>query len=325
MVGRMLKPRPASVEPLGRRSAGDGRSGDTMRALERDRLMAAVVGASPYGVTVADALTAGFPLVHVNPAAERLTGYRADELLGRGLAELRAPDADPAAVRQLLAALRDGGETTVLLRGLRRAGTGWWDELTLTPVTDQSGRVAHVVGHHRDVTDRVEAERRAAHLATHDPATGLPGRARLLDAAALELAQAERAGAAVAVLVIEVGGLRQVDAEHGYTLGDLLLASLALRLRAVVRADDLLGRLSDTEFVAVLPGVAPGDRAGVTLRVAEAVRATFDEPLHVPGLRLRLDVAVGSASSLDCGFQIETLLTAARSDVPTDRLAAAGL
>jgi diguanylate cyclase (GGDEF)-like protein/PAS domain S-box-containing protein len=277
-----------------------------------ERLLAAAVEAADAGVSIADAARPGFPLVYVNPGFERLTGYRAEDVLGRGCGFLQTPDTDPSVVAEVGAALRTGRGLTAVLRNATRAGATWWNELQLAPVRDASGAVTHVVGFQRDVTARVDAEQRAAHLATHDVVTGLPDRARLVDAVELELLRARYAGSGLAVLVVELEGLRDLDVEHGYAARDLVLAAVALRLRSVLRCDDVLGRLSGDEFVAVLPGVRATSVTGVAARVADAVRSTFAAPLDVPGLRLHLRCGVGVAVFPDAGEDVAGLLTAAR-------------
>jgi len=111
------------------------------------------------GITLADATRDGFPLTFVNAAFERLTGYAADEIVGRNCAFLQGPDTDPAAVAEIAAALRDGRECTVVLLNYRRDGTPFHNELRLAPVFDEKGRRIQVVGVQNDVSALVRAER----------------------------------------------------------------------------------------------------------------------------------------------------------------------
>ncbi len=141
----------------------------------RDRALAAATS----GVTIADATRPDHPIVYVNPAFERMTGYRASEVLGRNCRLLQGGDTDPAAAREMGDALREDRETLVTVRNHRRDGTPFWNEVYLAPVRDDDGRVVQYIGVQNDVTARVEAEEELRRLATRDPLTGLLNRSEL--------------------------------------------------------------------------------------------------------------------------------------------------
>lgn len=125
-------------------------------AREKDLLSAAVAGASS-GFSIADATDPEMPLVYVNRAFERITGFAAAEVLGQNCRFLGAdaPDA-PERVR-LRQAIRDCAPGTFLLHNRRKSGTLFWNELSLFPVYDPQGRVRHLVATQTDVTGRIEA------------------------------------------------------------------------------------------------------------------------------------------------------------------------
>jgi PAS domain S-box-containing protein len=98
------------------------------------------------------------PLVYVNPAFERMTGYAADDAVGRNCRFLQGEDTDQAAVAELRAALAGERQATVTLRNYRKDGTAFWNEVAISPVLDGLGRLTHFVGVQSDVTARVTAE-----------------------------------------------------------------------------------------------------------------------------------------------------------------------
>jgi len=129
------------------------------------------VVAAGLAFTITDPHQPDDPLVFVNPAFERTTGYSAEEAVGRNCRFLQGPDTDPAdvaLVRELLAEERHG---TVTLLNYRKDGTAFWNELSLSPVYDATGRLTHFVGIQADVTPRVMAEQeRARNLAAEQQA-----------------------------------------------------------------------------------------------------------------------------------------------------------
>lgn len=124
------------------------------RALEAD-------GAVPVCVT--DARRDDLPLIYVNPAFERLTGYRRHELLGRNCRILQGGDTAQPGLVALRAALGAGRACTVTLRNVRRDGSAFMNELTIAPVRDVEGGLTHFIGVQTDVTQRIaDAERLAS-------------------------------------------------------------------------------------------------------------------------------------------------------------------
>lgn len=108
----------------------------------RDR----AVLAAGLSFTISDPHQPDNPLVFVNPAFERTTGYCAAEALGRNCRFLQGPDTDPAAVARVRELLARGEHGSVTLLNHRKDGTPFWNELSLSPVYDDAGRLTHVVG-----------------------------------------------------------------------------------------------------------------------------------------------------------------------------------
>ena len=124
-----------------------------------DPALGRALAAANSGITLADATRDGFPLTFANAAFERLTGYAAEEVVGRSCAFLQGADTDPASVEAIAAALREGRECAVVLLNYRRDGTPFHNELRLAPVFDDTGRQVQVVGVQNDVSPLVRAER----------------------------------------------------------------------------------------------------------------------------------------------------------------------
>ncbi len=135
------------------RASSDDPADDRLRSLAF-----AVVGA---GVLITDPSLPDNPIIDVNPAFERITGYAREEVLGRNCRFLQAPDTDPAAVARIREAIAAGRDVTETLLNERKDGTPFWNELCITPVRDASGAVTHFVGVQTDVTGRVRAEEQA--------------------------------------------------------------------------------------------------------------------------------------------------------------------
>ncbi len=126
----------------------------------RDR----AVVATDMSFTITDPRRADDPLVWVNPSFTTLTGYAAEEAVGRNCRFLQGRNTDRAAVGRISDALAQSRPVTEVLLNYRRDGTAFWNQIAISPVFDGSGDVVNFVGVQNDVTERiiVEQERRAA-------------------------------------------------------------------------------------------------------------------------------------------------------------------
>lgn len=121
----------------------------------RDR----AVLATDVSFTISDPGQPDNPLIWVNPAFSRITGYPAEEVAGRNCRFLQGPGTAPAAVAALHAALERRESVTETLLNYRKDGTAFWNEVSISPVFDGAGRLTNFVGVQADVTARVAAER----------------------------------------------------------------------------------------------------------------------------------------------------------------------
>ena len=144
---------------------------DVETSLPEARIRDRAVVAAGLAFTISDPRRPDHPLIYVNPAFERTTGYSYAEVVGRNCRLLQTEDTDPAAVQRLRDAIRDEEHAVVTLLNRRKDGTAFWNELSLSPVYDGEGTLTHFVGIQADVTARVHVEQeRARHLAAEQAA-----------------------------------------------------------------------------------------------------------------------------------------------------------
>jgi PAS domain S-box-containing protein len=125
---------------------------------EAKRLVDLAVRSSVNGVVITDATLAENPIVYVNPAFERMTGFSAEEVLGKNCRFLQGEDREQSALDELRAALGEERECRVVLRNYRKDGALFYNELHISPVYDEEGRLTNFVGVQSDVTERKKEE-----------------------------------------------------------------------------------------------------------------------------------------------------------------------
>jgi diguanylate cyclase (GGDEF)-like protein/PAS domain S-box-containing protein len=144
----------------------------------------------------------------------------------------------------------------------------------------------------KDVTERKALEARLEHQAFHDALTGLPNRRLFMDRLAHALARTGRRDERVAVLFMDLDNFKVVNDSLGHDAGDLLLASVAGRLKRCLRPEDTLARFGGDEFVVLLEDVADPEEA---VQVAERIIGDLGSPFPVEGRELFVRASVGIA------------------------------
>jgi diguanylate cyclase (GGDEF)-like protein/PAS domain S-box-containing protein len=286
-------------------ATGPGLSPDVLPAV----LMRSVAAAA-QGVTIADALAPDVPLVYANPAFERMTGYRLDEVLGRNCRFLQGPDTDPTAVQAIRQAMAAGREIQIVLLNHRQDGTPFWNDLGVSPVRDDDGRITHFIGYQLDVTERVEWEHELSELAHRDALTGLNTREHLLDQLDELLATADD-DRAVAVMTIDLAGFHEINETFGYDVGNVVLRGVAERLSGVAGPDDLLAHGEADSFLLVRPTTVQ-EAAATADGLADAVVQCLQSQIATPVLPITARAHYGTAVSPTDGTTGGQLFRAAR-------------
>jgi len=135
------------------------------RAKQQNEMFGALVNNTDVGMVVTDP-HANNVITYVNPGFTRITGYAANEVIGRHPRLLQGEDVDPVALEQSRAAMREGRSVRVMQRNRRKDGTGFWNDLHLNPIKSADGRVQQWVGLINDVTAQRELERQNANWAS---------------------------------------------------------------------------------------------------------------------------------------------------------------
>ncbi|OWW21699.1 hypothetical protein AYR66_21615 [Noviherbaspirillum denitrificans] len=269
------------------------------------RLAARAIESSDYPIVVTSAAQDGFLIRYVNPAFVRLTGYSAEEAIGRNCRFLHGDDRDQPGLEELRAALQEEREVHVVLRNYRKDGSRFWNELSVSPVRDANGAVTHFVSEMVDVTARREAQEQLEHQATHDPLTGLPNRNLLTDRLMQAISYAQRYQRMIAVAFLDLDKFKHVNDTLGHDAGDQLLKIVAERLSDCVRDSDTVARLGGDEFVLVLYDQANED---ITYHATQRVLSSIAEPMVIAGREITVTCSIGFAVYPQDGADAETLI-----------------
>jgi diguanylate cyclase (GGDEF)-like protein/PAS domain S-box-containing protein len=251
-----------------------------------DALLATLFEAMPAFLFVKDAATLRYRLM--NAAGERITGRRREDVIGRTDRELMSEAAARAVEERDRAALAAGGVTMVEVKLIGENGDRPCAlRTTRVVVPGPDGRPELLVGITEDVTELRAAEDRSRYLETHDPLTGLPNRAQLMERMARLLADAQP----FALLLIDLDRFKAVNEFFGHAMGDALLKATGVELAAVTGALDFVARLGGDEFAVVHPGATPVS----TDRLARAIVTALGRPFLPEVNAVNVGASVGVA------------------------------
>lgn len=242
-------------------------------------------------------------IVAANPKLQEMVGYSEEEQVGRPIFDFMEPDAQTVAQAELASGKHAPSRHQNRLR--HKDGHGVWVEVSSAALTDEGGNYAGQLALISDISERKQAEQRLSHLAYHDELTGLPNRALFEQHLEPTLAAARRHGRSVGVLEINLSGFKLVNDSLGYGTGDEVLRQVAERLRAVVRAQDMVARSSGDAFLVLLAELEGGDAsrrggrpaaqewAAAAGRLHETLRRPFRIPKEGVSNEFSLDASIG--------------------------------
>lgn len=266
---------------------------------EQLRLLRRVIQSAACGIVVADALQEDLPLVYVNPAFEAMTGYRADEVLGRNCRFLHSTESGQAALNEVRAALREQRETRVLLRNFRKDGQLFLNQFLLSPVRNAEGKVTHYVGIQEDVTEREMARQRVAEHTMTDPLTSLPNRYLLMDRVSQAIGVSAASQQRFYFALFNIDRFKVINESLGHVGGDKVLCRIAERLTKMVGPADTVARFGADVFALIISHTTIA-RNGFDLDL-------FDTPLLIDDTDVFVTTSIGIAEYPTHGHDFETL------------------
>jgi len=180
------------------------------------------------------------------------------------------------------------------VRLLRADGSVVWVRRVTVLIRDEEGRPSLLMVQFEDISAEHDANEALAYQAFHDTLTGLHNRAWILDILEVDLAAAQRLGAGVGVLFIDLDNFKVVNDSLGHAAGDEVLATVAARIVSALRPGDRVGRFGGDEFVIVVQDL----QQGVDVEhCAERVSAAISADLQVRGHRIVPTASIGIATS----------------------------
>jgi diguanylate cyclase (GGDEF)-like protein/PAS domain S-box-containing protein len=254
--------------------------------------IAATAFESQQGMLITDAQRV---ILRVNQAFTQITGYSAEEAIGKNPRILKSDRHDSGFYEVMTQALDHEGNWAGEIWNRRKNGEVYPEWLNISAVKDNSGLTTHFVAIFSDITERVEAQSQIYTLAFYDPLTQLPNRRLMLDRLEQALHASTRHSRKNALLFIDLDNFRTLNDTLGHHLGDLLLAQVAQRLKSCMREGDTVARLGSDEFVVLLENLSEDELEAATQAetVAASAFAVFQQDFQLDGLAHHCTPSIG--------------------------------
>jgi diguanylate cyclase (GGDEF)-like protein/hemerythrin-like metal-binding protein/PAS domain S-box-containing protein len=231
-------------------------------------------------------------ILKVNQAFTRITGYSAQEVIGRNPNFLSSGQHDKAFYDAMWERINRTDAWQGEIWNRRKNGEVFPEWLIITAVKDpdeKNSQVNNYVASFSDITSRKAAEEEIKQLAFYDPLTQLPNRRLLQERLKHSIEVERRDGKCLALLMLDLDRFKAVNDSLGHSAGDELLQQVASRILARLRDMDMVARLGGDEFVVLLEDIAHAEDAA---RVAAEIILVLSKPFH---LSQSSDIQIGAS------------------------------
>lgn len=244
-------------------------------------------------------------IISVNPAFTRITGYTADEVMGRNPRLLKSGHHTDAFYRSMWRCIQEEGQWGGEIMNRHKDGEIYPQWLNISQVRDGNGKVTHYISTFTDMSALKASQDQLHHLAHHDPLTNLPNRLLFNDRLHQAIKRANRENCQVAILFLDLDRFKQINDTLGHPVGDEVLRQVAGRLKESLREGDTVARLGGDEFIVLLDRL---DEAGDAQLVVEKVKSLFKTPFSVEGRDLYAGASIGVSLFPEDGADADTLM-----------------
>lgn len=275
---------------------------ERVRAEEALRVAALVYQHSSEAMLVTDPDSR---IVATNQSFTALTGYAAQELIGRRFDILKSERQPADLFEKIFDELRSQDRWRGELWSQRKNGELIALRVTINSVHDDAGNIAQRVALFSDITEAKRAEALIWEHANFDPLTKLPNRHMFRNRLAEQMERSGGAGHAFALLLIDLDQFKEINEGLGHEKGDALLVEVASRIAACVPVSATLARLGGDEFALILDDAT--DPAAVS-GIAKKINALLAQPCRLGHETVFVSASIGITFFPDDGRGIDVLL-----------------
>ncbi len=242
-------------------------------------------------------------VITVNPAFTQITGYSLEEMQGR---HARIFDLDETVFNTVRDTINTAGKWHGEVWSRRKDGDVFPADVSINTIFDEAGQPSRYVALFTDITDRKQTEELVWRQANFDALTQLFNRSMFHERVGQEIRLAQRSGAQLALLFIDLDRFKEINDTLGHDVGDHLLLEAARRIVSCVRETDAVARLGGDEFTVLLAGLSEND-GPVIERVARNILENLADPFRLGHEEVYVSASIGITLFPNDAKEIEVL------------------
>lgn len=272
------------------------------KANERLQLFVKMFDNSGEAILITDAQQ---KIIAVNPAFYLITQFSEEEVIGNTPGMLSSGRQDAKFYQAMWKIISETGTWQGEIWNRRKSGEIFPEWLSIGTVKNAQGEVLNYVGLFSDISQRKAAEAHIEYLAHYDSLTNLPNRALFADRLKHALVTGSRNQKKTALLFLDLDKFKAVNDAMGHLAGDLLLQSVAERLKSCVRVSDTICRQGGDEFMILLAEIGGVEDAEM---IARKIVAAMAEPHQIGNRALTITFSIGISVCPDDATDDETMI-----------------
>ena len=227
-----------------------------------------------------------------NEGSRLLYGYSREEIIGRPVQFLHAPEDIDRISREISHSLSTDGQWNSEIRMLHKDGHIGWIESVVVPLCNSQEHSTGMIAINRDISSRIQKEEHLSRLAHYDTLTNLPNRSLLLDHIEHLIEHAKRANTKFAILYIDLDNFKTINDIEGHIHGDYVLKQTAEKLKSCIRSSDTAARMGGDEFVLLLETIKDSDDIEI---LANNILAELNKPYLINNNDYTVSGSIGFA------------------------------
>ncbi|MDE5413325.1 bifunctional diguanylate cyclase/phosphodiesterase [Alkalihalobacterium chitinilyticum] len=259
---------------------------DLQHSLKKNNQLATAINNLEIGVIITDPQQPNNPITFVNAGFEKLTGYKAEEVIGRKSSPLQGEKTSLEAKRRIREGIEKEEAFSLEILNYRKDGETFWNYLSITPVYE-NGKLVNFLGLQTDITKQKKAAEEIYSLAFYDQLTNLPNDNKLESSVTSDIQLNMKQAT---ILRLDVVRFKNINHARGFSLGNLTLTEIARRLKHSIKDQGMVSRQYGDKYTVYLPNIA--DPTEINKKIEE-IHQQFLQPFEVNGYTFYLEVSVG--------------------------------
>jgi len=244
-------------------------------------------------------------IISVNPAFEQITGYKAEEVIGKDPHILKSGKHGPDFYQAMWKSINEAGKWEGEVWNRTKDGMEFSILTKINTSFTADGRVFRRVALFSDITEKKKSDELIWQQANFDTLTGLPNRRLFRDRLNHEIRNARRTRLPLALMFLDLDGFKDINDTLGHDMGDLLLKETAERLKSCLREIDIVARLGGDEFTIILSELHDIGRVD---RIARHILQQISRPFKLGEEMAHISASIGITLYPQDALEMENLL-----------------